>query len=265
MTKLLFVTFALMSVVQFSSSTWTEVASITIPNTFFGMSGQGVGSEGQYIYWSGKDILKQSTVGPDINITVTNSVFPAIPERMKQLGYDHIGDIDVFNGIIYAPIEEPNYTHPAIAWYSTELKFMNYVATHQSHMPWVAVDPSTKLLYSSEYDNVTYLYVYNAQSLNLVGELSLSVPLEQSLMAIQGGFIYEDLLYLTSSWNHSFVTVYVVDINTGEWLSDQTFHLDSQGEAEGLTVTSAGDMYFVQNYAVENHILECQESAKKKH
>eukprot|EP00027_Filamoeba_sp_ATCC50430_P018122 CAMPEP_0168567584 /NCGR_PEP_ID=MMETSP0413-20121227/15089_1 /TAXON_ID=136452 /ORGANISM="Filamoeba nolandi, Strain NC-AS-23-1" /LENGTH=261 /DNA_ID=CAMNT_0008599797 /DNA_START=65 /DNA_END=850 /DNA_ORIENTATION=- len=253
--------FSLMALSQICSSSWTEVANITIPNTFFGMSGQGVGSEGEYIYWSGKDILKQSTVGPNINITVTKSLFPAIPLRMVELNYDHIGDIDVFEGTIYAPIEEPNYTRPAIARYSSELEFIDFVATRQHHMPWVAVDPATKLLYSSEFDNVTFLYVYDTQQkLAFQGLFSISVPAVQTLTAIQGGFIYDNLLYLSSSWNHTMVTVYVVDMETGKWLPDQTFYVNSQGEVEGLTVTSNGDMYFVQNHVVENHILELEET-----
>jgi hypothetical protein len=45
----------------------------------------------------------------DESFTQTKTLAPAIPEEWSARGFNHIGDIDVANDVIYAPLEQPDY------------------------------------------------------------------------------------------------------------------------------------------------------------
>ena len=83
----------------------------------------------------------------------TSSRVPAIPPEWRARGFDHIGDIDVANGVLYAPLEQPDYervsrrcsrTTPRRSQYQSGLN----VAQHENSF--VTVDPTTGVAYSMD-------------------------------------------------------------------------------------------------------------------
>jgi len=102
--------------------------------------------------------------------------------------------------------------------------------TEQPLVPWVAVDESTdaSLLYSSDYDTVTHVNVYNLSSSTpcaLVRRIELSLP----IIGAQGGVFVGRELYIGSDDT----CVYSVDVESGQ----VTLQLCRLGpyEMEGIT------------------------------
>lgn len=180
-------------------------------------------------------------------------------QSVGALGYNHIGDIDIFESVVYAPVEEDSYTRPAIVLYNetdVNMGYLKYFATKQMHMPWVAVDSRTRYLFSSEFDNVTSLYVYQVDNLqsgfttvNLTLDASIS---PQGLMAVQGGTISNGYLYLTSSSPGD--PVYVVDMVTFQ--TTLAFNIKSTNETEGIAIGEDGLMYIVVNNNIDATIFQ---------
>lgn len=65
----------------------------------------------------------------------------------------------------------------------------------QHHNPWVAYHNATSRFYSSEFSNVTWLYVYDD---GMVPQVALQLKgLEAPLQGVQGGEFYGDTLYIS--------------------------------------------------------------------
>ncbi|KJE94705.1 hypothetical protein CAOG_05307 [Capsaspora owczarzaki ATCC 30864] len=239
-----------------AASSWSMKQEHIFLESFFASSPQGVAmlfansSVPEQIVFSGKTILRRcSYVGKTMTFA---SILenPNALANVSALGYNHIGDIDIYNGVLYAPIEEDSYTRPAIVTYDPmTLEYTGLVQTTQKHMPWVAVSSLYKFLFSSEFDNVTSLYVYQVENLKMglftILDLHLPVGLEQGLMAVQGGVVSGTNLYLSSSAPGD--PVYVVDYRTG--IVQLEFNLPSTQETEGIAIANSdGYMYvLVQN------------------
>jgi len=251
---------------------------------FFDLSAQGVAdvvamnsSDDSQNYieliFSGQNLLRRvravpsgSSSPPSYTLTTLSVLPSAIPPSWSAQGYNHIGDIDFIraDGLVLAPVEEPTYTKPALLVYNSSsstapFTFVKGVVTKQRHCPWVAFDAVHHLVYSSEYDNVTSIYVYSwpdllpfdpapTQSLEKVGELGLQ--------QVQGGVVRGTILTITTD----------ADVNSkgNDWFS---FDLAQEGklvasgnvvfegenntvaETEGLTIDGLGRMWVVTNTA----------------
>lgn len=76
----------------------------------------------------------------------------AIPPELQELSYNHIGDIDVMDGLIYGGLEDRNDGNGVLAaWDVENLTIVRYRITEQRDFPWVAVEPETKNLWSSSW------------------------------------------------------------------------------------------------------------------
>ena len=132
----------------------------------------------------------------------------------QELGFDHIGDIDFFNGLIYASLEDIAYSRPRIVLFDEKLSVRDYVdLSDQKHLPWCAVNPEDHLLLSSEYDPVKYVNFYEIKtqhSAKLVRRLKLSKILHN----VQGGCMHEDELDI--SCNDQVKGIYRIDLNSGK-------------------------------------------------
>lgn len=126
-------------------------------------------------------------------------------------GYDHIGDIDVEGGVVYAPLEDRDYSKPLVALYDANtLKLIGTIGPlEQRHMPWCAVDSGNELIYSSEFSDVNEIYVYNMK-----GEKVRVIRLNATLQRVQGGDLEGKYLYLTTDDGGDWI--YRVNIETGE-------------------------------------------------
>lgn len=155
------------------------------------------------------------------------SVYPAIPEDLRSKGYNHIGDIDYFNGIIFAPLEDVYYRKPVVALYNaSNLSFIRVIGPlPQSHMPWVALD-SKGHIYSSEFSNVGEIKVYD-----MSGNLIQTIELNATLQRVQGGCILYDT-YLFLSTDDGGDWIYAVDIVTG--IVQRIIAVKNPYEGEGI-------------------------------
>ncbi|MCG2716623.1 MAG: T9SS type A sorting domain-containing protein [Candidatus Marinimicrobia bacterium] len=153
-------------------------------------------------------------------------------------GYDHIGDIAYFEGKIYAPIEDVAKVKPIIGIYDADdLEFTGeFVQVPQSHFPWIAVDPRTGYFYSSEFNNVNKLFVYDSeQDFKLIDE----VILNEALFRVQGGAFHGDFLYLACD-NGDYV--YEVDV-----ASETITHI--------ITVPIGPEMEGIEAYELDSGVL----------
>ena len=73
--------------------------------------------------------------------------------------------------------------------------------TEQRDMPWVAVDKSTRLVYSAAWNDQQQLQVYDLDSFSFVKTLSVNTDDNSPLLPkeIQGGAFYEGELYLCTN------------------------------------------------------------------
>ena len=182
---------------------WFEKSKEQVDGNF----SQGVATDGVDWYFSARQTLFKTNFDLDFLVVHEN----AIPQFLQDQGYDHIGDIAYFEGKLYAPIEDASYVKPIIALFDTaSLNFTgDYAQVPQAHIPWVGVDPRTGYFYSSEFDGVNKLFVYDPnQNFALIDEIQLDTTLSR----VQGGAFHEDFLYLACD-NGDYV--YEVEVTSG--------------------------------------------------
>jgi hypothetical protein len=196
---------------------------------------EGLCNDGEHFIMN----TKSSIFIMNSTLDVLQSTLNAIPEDLLVEGYNHLGDCvcDKNNGMVYYAVEEPTKTKPSIFVYNLTTNGLIFIKeksqTIQSHMPWVALDEVSGLLYSSEYDAVDQLRVYTAHSLDYLYTLPLmgqAAPLDQ----VQGGAFYQGKLYLGVNGGDS---VYEVNVTTGamELSIRQVAEGNKEYEFEGLT------------------------------
>src|SRR5205823_4840123 len=92
----------------------------------------------------------------------------AIPADLAALGDKHIGDIDYWNGTLYAPLEDSHvWLQPHIALFDPA----TLTGTGQSYalpttlltdgVPWVAVDGPRGNLYAAVWDPTLAIFVFD--------------------------------------------------------------------------------------------------------
>jgi hypothetical protein len=209
--------------------------------------GQGITTDGKYLYFSGNFFLNKT----DINThkTVVKNIM-AIPPALLLLGCNHIGGISVNDGKIYAAIEDGSaYQHPFIAVFDANtLKFTGkYYAMplelHDAGIPWCIVDAPRGYLYTIEWSNGKVINVFNLDDMSLVKTVPLSIPLDR----IQGGGIYDGMLYLSCDVGTK--SVYKVNPVTGEAAVLFSRNVSAECEAESMTVlpTADGPLFMVMD------------------
>lgn len=173
----------------------------------------------------------------DLNVLATTP--SAIPANLLVEGYNHLGDcVCDESSLCYYAVEEPSKTKPSIFVYNLTNTGLNFVKEKheriQSHMPWVALDPATNYLYSSEFDEVGEMRVYSATTLEYLHSLPITGE-DAPLNGVQGGAFYNGKLYVGINAGDS---VYEIDVSTGQMqLAIQQYPEESSGEYEfeGLT------------------------------
>lgn len=198
--------------------------------------GQGITTDGTYFYFSGNYFLNKTEIKTHKTV-VTNMM--AIPPVLMLYGCNHIGGISYYDGKIYAPIEDGSaYQHPFIAIYdAATLKFTGkYYALplelHDAGVPWCAVDAPRGYLYTAEWSNAKVLNVFRLSDMSLVKTVPLSMPLDR----IQGGAVYDGMLYLSNDVGTK--AVFKLNPETGEASELFKCNVSSKIEAESMTVLS---------------------------
>ena len=205
------------------------------------MSNQGVTTDGTYYYFSGKKNLGKADVQTGEIFRINTS---PIPKELKDLGCNHIGGLSLYDGIIYAAVEDgPDYLHPFIVLYDAQtLAYTGKCyelpqALHIEGVPWCAVDADRQVLYTAEWSNATVLNVFALDDLHLVGTVPLSEPIDR----MQGGELFGGRLYLSCDEENDLKRVFSVDVETGDVQVVFTRNIGKAFEAEDLTVCADAD------------------------
>lgn len=162
-------------------------------------------------------------------IVATNG--PAIPPAWRARGYDHIGDIDVVGGVVYAPFEQPDYSkgQQATARFDAgDLRFLDAVVLPQHENSFVAVDPNTMVAYSMDHFDGDALLRYDvARGWVAMAPLRLSRLLQHT----QGASISDGVIWISTSDDHN--GIYRVDLADGQVVAAGQ-HAHPGGEGEGI-------------------------------
>lgn len=181
--------------------------------------GQGLDTFNGYYYTSGSiaavQICSLAVVDMESGEIIKENL-DALPDEFKELNYDHIGDISVQNGIIYAPVEDKAEEQPLVLLYDAEtLKYTGvYYELHATYLtdgiPWCAADGN--YLYTSEFNNPERIVVYNIDDMSLSHTVELSTPLAR----VQSGDVFDGTLYVNCDPKEGNKTVYSVNLTTGD-------------------------------------------------
>lgn len=196
---------------------------------------QGVATDGASFYFSWQLGLEKT--GLDFEMTANNQT--AIPESLQDLGSNHIGDIDWWDGTLYLPIEDgSDYLNPVIARYDPDTltvrdTFPLSGTLLTEGVPWVAVDGPRSKLYVAEWDPTPELHVYDLATVTY----ERSIPLGTVMHRIQGAKVFEGSLYLST--DDDVKGIYKVNLDTGAVLPLFAFH--AEFEEEGLVFLAMPD------------------------
>jgi hypothetical protein len=222
------------------------------PNSFTGLyRSQGMATDGHRWFFSWQFGLE--IADDDFQSILRNSSFslpmnlvPGIPANLLAQGLNHIGDIDYYNGIIYASLDTTNgYTNGHVALYNaSNLSYTGivYELTGAPSNPkkdiasWVAVDAKRHLGYGKEWQSGNTINVYNLQDWHFEGTITMDMALEN----IQGAKVHGDSLYMSS--NNTTQSVYRVNLTNGH--VEELFRLPAptgDREVEGIALREGPD------------------------
>jgi hypothetical protein len=169
---------------------------------------------------------------------------PAIPPELAAKTFDHIGDIDIADGVLWAPIEKGDKDAPdmVLARYdAATLQFRDSFVLPQHHAAFVTIDDEGVLWSTDEFsDDTLQRYRVVGATLEKLAPRKMSQKVER----IQGGDIASGAMWLSTDDDHD--GLYRVDLATGS-VQDigTTGYADGEGEGDdaqpgpGAAVTMA--------------------------
>lgn len=229
----------------------TETAELVSKNVFVFekalLMGQGITTDGEYYYTSGSISALNLTALAKFtfdDMEIVDSHINPLPKKCSDRGNNHIGGISVYNGKIYASVEDgDDYLYPCIVVFDCEtleptgevyeLPRENY----DDGVPWCAVDGETGYLYASKWNDIEKIYVYDTNnSMSFVKEIDLCGI--EKIHRIQGGEFLNGTLYLSNDIedNGNIKNILSVNTETGETAIAALRDVGGDNvEAEGLT------------------------------
>ena len=207
------------------------------------ISGQGLTTDGEYFYTSGS-LTGISTSGLakwDKDGFVVLADYTAMPKEYREnLNLNHLGGMSYYDGKLYIAVEDSEDQNPYLMTFSAEtLEFLNAYEMPQELLegsfPWCAVDAEKGYIYCSQFRDVNEIFVFDIETI----EYSHSIKLSEQITRIQGGEVYDGLLYLSydaKDGNTDYILT--VDLETGEvkTLCERNIPAKCGNEAEGVTV-----------------------------
>jgi hypothetical protein len=122
---------------------------------------QGVAHDGSHWFFTQDVRLWRLPVSQDLDQGVSDKDVRTapIPELLKNKGGNHMGSADVFEGIVYVPLEGTQ--PPSLLLFEVQtVNFLGYGRMPaQNDAPWCAINPRNRLCYSSHF-NSDRLIVY---------------------------------------------------------------------------------------------------------
>lgn len=195
---------------------------------------QGVAhlDDGGWIF-SGTTVLAR--VDADLEQSIADST--AVPDEFVPDGYEHIGDIDVQDGVLYVPLEQPDYQRDEqiMACFDPETLTMQGSQTvAQRHNSFIAVEDDRA--YSMKGFSGDQILVYE------LGEGCTFEPLEPIQMSVrldkvQGADVAAGALWLATDDPER--AMFRVDLETGVVSRIGAMsNVAPEGEGEGIDATS---------------------------
>jgi hypothetical protein len=185
-------------ITAFDGEAWTAAGATSTDTFSYGdaiVRGQGVATDGASWFFSGTTGLEKTSA---TFASATKNAF-AIPLLLVAQGSDHIGDIDFWNGKIYAPVEDKTYASPKVVLYDPSSLSAGTVFDIPQNLqtkgvPWIAVDGPRGVAYMAEWDPTPELHVFSLSTM----AYQRAVPLSTPTARVQGGKVYKGQLYLTT-------------------------------------------------------------------
>ena len=222
--------------------------------------GQGITTDGVYFYTSGAATGLHVTYLGKIEIaamTMTDKRLNPLPEVCKARGNNHIGGISYYDGKIYASVEGGNVCRACIAVFDPETLsptgdvFDLPNDAFDDGIPWLAVDPDTGYLYTSQWSHADTVYVFDVNDgMRLVRSFRPGGIGE--LDRIQGGEFYNGMLYLSqdSRDNGTRKRLLRLDPESGEVTAA------AERDVNGSRIESEGMTFLSENGAVSLCVLD---------
>lgn len=173
----------------------------------------------------------------DADLRETAAHKEAIPPELAAQGYDHLGDPDIADGLIWIPVERDDKAsgQQVTARYDEEtLAFVDSFAVAQHHNAFIAVDEDGTAYSTDEFDDDTVQRYTVVDGTAVPGD---PLRLSRTVERIQGGDLADGALWLSTDDDHN--GVYRVDLETGE-VTDLGTAGHVEGEGEGIDATSGG-------------------------
>lgn len=224
---------------------WVETGRVQFSGTDGFFRSQGVASDGNSLFFSWNLGLSRTEID-DTSVVLTDNTTAAIPTDLAASNHNHIGDIDVAGGIVYAPIEDgPAYAEPWVVLYDastlkpTGERYLLPASVQRDGVPWIAVDEPRGVAYSMEWNDTGKLFVYSLRDFKLLKTVTLS----QAVSRIQGAKVFRGNLYASRD-NGSEKSVVSIDPESGAVTHLFDRNLGDDYEAEGIAFVrrSSGTM-----------------------
>lgn len=212
------------------------------------ISGQGITTDGEYFYTSGSltGIGTSGLAKWDSEGFLVEADYTAMPkEYRKSLNLNHLGGMSYYNGKLYIAVEDSEDMNPYLMTFDAEnLQFIEAYEMPQELLngsfPWCAVDAKKGYIYCSQFRDVKEIFVFDLDTV----EYSHSIKLSETITRIQGGEVYDGLLYLSydaEEGNSDYILT--VDVTNGEvkTLCERNIPAKCGNEAEGLTILPMED------------------------
>lgn len=216
-------------------------------------SGQGVTTDGEYYYTSGSltafGMTSITKWDADTMEQLVQNDAPIPQDYIDDYGHDHVGGISYYDGKIYAAVEDEAEAMPLVITFDARsLKLIEVYELPNDNLPdgipWCCVDGENGYLYCSQFNEVNEILAFDLETM----EYSHSIKLSEQVVRIQGGEVYDGVLYLSSDIADSNDDkIMTVDVKTGEVNELCTRSLPSLAgnEAEGVTVYPMADGTFI--------------------
>lgn len=215
-------------------SEWVQTGTTTFPPLVSIFRTQGIASDGESLWFSWLTGLSRTDATSEQ--VLASRYHDAIPPHLAATGHNHIGDIDVHDGILYAPIEDgPGYLSPWIALYRAD----DLAWTGRSYeldrahltegVPWVAIDGPRRVAYTAEWNDTTRLNIHSLEDFRLLR----TIELDREVPRIQGAKVFRGSLYIARD-NGAEKSIEAIDPETGHVTHLFDRDLGEEYEAEGI-------------------------------
>lgn len=215
-------------------------ASVTHEQDISGAYRQGVARvEGGWIFETNDGLYRT-----DEALNRTAQAEPAIPSQLTAQTYDHIGDGDVADGMLWVPVEkdDKDQGEQVLARYDANtLTFVDSFTVPQHHASFVTVGPDGTIYSTDEFsDDALQRYRLTGTTLEHLEPLRMSRSIER----IQGGDVADGAVWLSTDDAND--AVYRVDLQTGDVQELGSIgHVDGEGEGIDATELPSGLLHVV--------------------